>query len=553
MARKSRKLPESPKSANKIFNTAVYSRISNDTERAGDSIETQITLIKNYLSEREDFKIYSVYADLGISGTGFERPEYLRMSEDIKNGKVNCVIVKDISRLGRNYISIGELIFETFIKYNVRFISINDNYDSFSETADRQKLLLLFKNLINHMYSKDLGKKISSSLSLKQQKGEPIGANPPYGYIFSDTRKLIIEPESAKIVKYIFDMRLKGYSTIKITEQLNIQNINSPGNHYFNIGLLKHIKYSKKIIWNNSYICKLLTNEIYTGVLIQNKYKRIGRKFIEKPQNEWIYHNNNHPAIVTKNEFNDVQNLMRESRKKFKKKGNTFIENIFAGKLYCARCGKAAKRGHSGTEKSARYHCLSCNNEIRKENKLKSVPQIKLSDLENVVIESINKQIELCIEKEHLFEEITKNQSLLNKNELLVQRKNKLAQKEKTMENMISRDFMDFTDNLLNEYEFDLARRKFESDRQEIEKEMKSVDAQLEKFSQENIRKNEWLSNFKKFENFKKLDKSLISLLIKEISMTPLSNEINIEFNFQDSFNELTEILHEVGGVNDAL
>jgi DNA invertase Pin-like site-specific DNA recombinase len=190
MARKSRKnLSQDDFQAEaKVVKYAAwgYTRISVDGEKSEDSIEGQTAIIQDYVGNAADIELCGVITDLGFSGRNFDRPGYAELLEGIKRGGVQCVIAKDLSRLGRAYIEVGELLFDTLPAYNVRFISVNDQYDSFSDDAARKKLLILFKNLVNHIYSKDLGVKIKSSFVIKQQKGELLGALPPYGYLFTD-------------------------------------------------------------------------------------------------------------------------------------------------------------------------------------------------------------------------------------------------------------------------------------------------------------------------------------------------------------------------------
>ncbi|MCL2227990.1 MAG: recombinase family protein [Oscillospiraceae bacterium] len=330
-------VPEAPKAT--AYSTWGYGRISMDSERAEDSIESQAAIIQDYVadSSRPDLELKGVITDLGFSGTNFDRPGYAELMAGIVSGDVQCVVVKDLSRLGRTYIEVGELIFDTFPEYNVRFISVNDQYDSFADDAARKKLLILFKNLVNHMYSMDLGKKIASSFLIKQQNGELLGSLPPYGYLFTAEgggKRLKPEPESAEIVKLIFAMREQGVSMVKIAEHLNRNNIAAPRNHYYNLGVLKGERNAKKAMWQNGFIGNLLKNEVYIGSQIQSKYDKRGRKTATiKPRSEWFIYENAHAAIVSKTQFENVQSLLAESGKKYKKLGNKLEENIFVGKI----------------------------------------------------------------------------------------------------------------------------------------------------------------------------------------------------------------------------
>ena len=406
MARKSRKnLPqaefENPKAVK--YATWGYTRISNENERSEDSIESQTDIIKDYISDKADIELHGVVTDLGYSGTDFQRPGYAELIDGIKRGDVQCVIVKDLSRVGRTYIEVGELLFDTFPSYNVRFISVNDNYDSFADDAARKKLLILFKNLVNHMYSKDLGVKIKSSFVLKQQKGELLGSLPPYGYLFTTEgggKRLKIEPESAEIVKLIFGLRAQGDSMIKIADHLNRNGILAPRNHYYHLGVITHEKDAKKALWQNGYIGQLLRNEVYVGNQIQGKYERHGKQFGVKPRTEWIVHENAHPAIIDRGQFDAVQKLLDEAGEKFKKLGNKLDENILVGKIFCQRCGKALKRQYYRKNKNEvkyRYCCRDCGTELRHTMGLDKAPQFPLEQIEEVITATLQAYMKSCL------------------------------------------------------------------------------------------------------------------------------------------------------------
>jgi DNA invertase Pin-like site-specific DNA recombinase len=314
-----------------------YVRISNDGEKSEDSIENQTAIIQDYVRDKTDLDLRSVVKDLGFSGTNFDRPGYAELLAGIISGDVQCVVVKDLSRLGRTYIEVGELLFDTFPAYNVRFISVNDNYDSFADDAARKKLLILFKNLVNHMYSKDMSKKIRSSFVLKQQKGELLGSIPPYGYQFTTEgggKRLTIEPESAKIVKLIFDMRENGGSMVKIAEYLNCNDIPAPRNHYHKLGVLKNDKDAKRAYWHNGYIGNLLRNEVYIGSQIQGKYDRRGKIVEEKSKENWYIYENAHLAIIGKTQFENVQKLLDEAGENSKNLATNWTKIFLSVKFF---------------------------------------------------------------------------------------------------------------------------------------------------------------------------------------------------------------------------
>ena len=554
MARKSRWLPnteESSKLHSTISDAWVYSRISNETDKSEDSIDNQIAIAKEYIGSQPDLVFKDVFTDLGFSGTNFDRPGYRDMMAGILSGKVRCVVVKDLSRLGRTYIEVGELLFDTFIQYNVRFISVNDRYDSAAEDAGRKKLLILFKNLVNHMYSKDLGKKIKSSFMLKQQKGELLGCLPPYGYTFTTEgggKRLQVEPVSAEIVKLIFDMRLQGCSSIKITDYLNQNGILAPRNHYYGLGLLTKDKDAVKTVWQNSYICNLLINEVYTGDQIQGKYERHGKRFDVRPKEEWIIHKDAHPAIVDKEQFDVVQELIAASKEKYKKRGNKLDENIYVGKVFCTRCGKAAKRGYYRKNKSEvkyTYRCRYCYDELKYTHGMDAVKPVTLEKLEAVVNTAIQNQMDACLDIDGLLDKIANSMPISQKKQMLAKERHKLQKEVRKAGDMLSAAYTHHLEGLLDSNEFELARSKFERDKQNAKAGLARLDNELSEYELDAVRQNECLVNFRSFKGFESLDKEIVGVLVNRIEINPTTKVVDVVLNFNDSFSRLVRLAKE--------
>ena len=249
MARVSRKngvsegLPKGQRQA--VFRTALYVRLSvEDNGKAdADSIENQELLLRNYLAERPYLELKEVYADNGYTGTDFDRPAFHRMIEDVRKGRINCILVKDFSRLGRNYVETGEYLERIFPFLGIRFISVSDDYDSSSANAG-EKLAATLKNLINDMYAKDISKKICSTMKNKRLRGDYIGNYAPYGYLKDENNRsrLVIDHEIAPIVVEIFELRAKGIGFDTICRILNEKGYPSPG----------RLRYERGIITNNN-------------------------------------------------------------------------------------------------------------------------------------------------------------------------------------------------------------------------------------------------------------------------------------------------------------
>lgn len=562
MPRKSRKhlsqnMPEAPKEVR--YATWGYTRISNDGDRSEDSIESQTAIIKDYVSDKDDIDLVNVITDLGFSGTDFLRPGYAELIDGIQKGAVQCVIVKDLSRVGRTYIEVGEFLFDTLPAFNVRFISINDQYDSFADDAARKKLLILFKNLVNHMYSKDLGVKIRSSHALMQQRGEILGCLPPYGYLFtkeSGKKGLKVDLETSKIVKLIFDMREQGSSLNKIANYLNDNGILSPRNHLHRIGYLKSEKDAERIIWTGGSIGNIARNVAYIGNLVQSKRERRGRDVRHKSPSEWIIHENAHPAIIDKDQFDIVQKLLDESAEiRKKKRADSLDENIYLGKLFCSRCSRAVSRQYSHTREAGqrfRVLCRTCGHDLRQSLGLKKLPVFWLDKMEEIVIAVLQKQVDACVEISELITAASNSKAIINKQHNLKTEMSRLQQESKRADEMLATAYTHHLAGILDSRDFDIAREKFERDKNTAESKAALLTKEAAMYDIDKARQNAFLKNFQRFNGFTSLDKDIVNILIKRIEITPQSNDVHIVLNFMDEFEELDKLLVESGVLADA-
>ncbi|WP_250278178.1 recombinase family protein [[Clostridium] colinum] len=315
MARKSRKKfkIDKAKNSDKIYKLGIYIRVSvTDNKKNKNTIENQKNFILDYIKDKKEFKLIEIYQDDNTTGTNFNREGFKKLLQDIKKGKINCIIVKDLSRFGRSYIECSNYIEKIFPFINVRFISINDNYDSNNNNSN-EVLLIHLKNIINEVYSKDISKKVCTAIKEKQQQGKFIGNWATYGYLKdpNDKNKIIVNEETKDIVKKIFNLRLNGYSYTKIANILNEKGVLSPSAYLYSKGILKQdrFKYCK---WSDIYIKTILTNEVYIGNIVQGRKKteffnNKEQKNIKK--DKWIIKEDTHSPIISKDLFFKVQNI----------------------------------------------------------------------------------------------------------------------------------------------------------------------------------------------------------------------------------------------------
>lgn len=293
------------------YQTAIYARLSIEDNGCGsDSIESQIELLKKYIEEKQDLTLKHVFYDNGMTGTNFDRPGFMAMVEEMKKGNINCIAVKDLSRFGRNYVEAGYYLERIFPFLGVRFISVNDNYDSISVTSN-EELAFSLKNVCHHIYAKDISRKICTVFEAKKKQGLFLGRFAPYGYKKSENNKykLEIEEETAKVVQNIFKLRLNGMSASGIARFLNSQGIPSQSKRLFENGMIKGTKGEATSSWSSGSVLGILKNPVYCGCVVERKsdsayYK--GGHMAEIPRSDWRYIEHTHEAIIDKETFEQV-------------------------------------------------------------------------------------------------------------------------------------------------------------------------------------------------------------------------------------------------------
>ena len=403
-----------------IFKVAGYIRLSKEDriKDESNSVTNQKAIIESYIKKNEDLEFVDFYIDDGYSGTTFDRPEYKRMFKDIVDGQVNTIIVKGLSRFGRNHIQSDDYIENILPGYNVRFISIIDDVDSFNNPKSVCSIEIPLKNLMNDQYARDISEKVRSTLKIKQLNGEFIGVTAPYGYLKNpkDKHKFIIDKEASYIVKKIFNMILLGKSRKEISEHLNSKNVLTPSLYKLSKEntTSEDLIYSKK--WNAEIVNRILRNETYTGTLIQNiKTKPNYRtdKLIDVNKDEWIINENHHEPIISKDKFDEVQQILNRKTKVNK---NDDID-LFSGYLKCSYCGNSLV-----IKKSKNQIYYYCSSYIRDKSCLKY--SINKKKLEQMVKDEIIKKINIEQLDRKVLNELIDMIYIIDKNNIKIEFKN---------------------------------------------------------------------------------------------------------------------------------
>lgn len=390
------------------YHTAIYLRLSRDDEdidggkkRESESIAAQRELARSFVEAQEDMELFDIYIDDGYSGVNFNRPDFKRMLADIEAGRVNCVVVKDLSRFGRDYIEAGRFIQKIFPAFSVRFIAITDRYDSLTADRNTTSLVIPVKNFVNDAYCQDISGKVKSHQRVKREMGRFIGAFAVYGYRKdeADKNRLVVDAYAACIVRHIFAWKLEGMSSLAIAKRLNENGIFSPlaykrehGEHYatgFRTGIVSK--------WSSVTVKRILTNEIYTGTMVQGRSEKVSYKVdkvLKKPEDEWIKVPGTHEAIICREDFLKVQRLLQVDTRAGKGKETP---HMFAGLLFCGDCKEPMIRRvnrYKGREKI--YYICSTRN--RSEGCTRH--SIAEEDLKRAVFEVIRIQMLLLTDKD---------------------------------------------------------------------------------------------------------------------------------------------------------
>ena len=336
--------------AERIWNVAAYMRLSREDgdKEESNSIGSQRDMIRDFILKREDMVLVQEYVDDGFSGVSFERPSFQRLLEDLRAKKVDAIVVKDFSRFARNYIDSGRYLEKVFPGMGVRFVSINDNYDSCGERSQSDALLVPFKGILNDAYCKDISMKIRSQLDIKRKTGDFIGAFCTYGYQKSPENKnrLVVDEEAARVVEMIFRLRIQGMTNSSIAARLNSMSVPSPSAYKAAKGMRykSGFRVAGQAGWTAVAIRRILTNEVYVGTLIQHKRGTPNYKVkteIQYDESDWIVIPNSHQPIIEQTDFDTVQSLLKRDVRLAPTREELYL---FSGFVYCGGCGHCMVR-----------------------------------------------------------------------------------------------------------------------------------------------------------------------------------------------------------------
>ena len=538
----------------KIYHAAVYVRLSKEDgavalrEKAeSNSIANQKSLIREFLKNKKDIVIEQEYVDDGFTGSNFERPAFQMMLEDIKKGRVDCVVTKDLSRFGREYIDSGMYIERLFPAMGVRFIAINDGIDTGEGKSQADEVIIPFKNLINDAYCRDISMKIRSHLEIKRKHGEVISAFVAYGYKKNeeDKHKIEIDVYAANVVKDIFRMKLHGKSQDAIACELNSLGILPPAEYKASTGSNYQtcFKTKEKSEWTSVMVRRILTNEIYIGNLVQGKQTTPNhkvKKTIIKDESDWVRIEKNHEPVVTDRDFEVVQRLLAMDTRT-----SPCMEEVYplSGVVTCGDCGVPMVRKTSkvGGKTYAYYLCAT-----HKETKQCSSHRISTEKLEEVVLDLLRCHIDNVLKLENILSFIGNVPfQQLDMKKLEERREKKQAEVDRCTD-LRGMLYEDMKDGIISKEDYKELHAAYEERKKNAEIAIHQIEKEMDDVLNCKSKGFLWLDYFTKYHNIENLTREVVVSLIREIKVFD-KNQIEIVFDFDDSYKECLTVIESQG------
>lgn len=548
-------------SLDRDYRAAIYLRLSKEDgdfsfsgeKLESDSISNQRMLIMDYLKKHPEITVVDEYVDDGFTGANFERPDFNRMMDDVKSGRIDCIVVKDLSRFGREYIGSGEYIQKVFPKLGIRFIAINDHYDNAQPGAADNELVLPFKNLMNDSYCRDISIKVRTNLEAKRRSGQFVGTRVVFGYMRSPDNKnqLVVDPDAASVVQDIFKWKIEGLSPAQIADRLNDNNVPSPIEYKKANGSKQRTCFQTKqvALWSAVAIYRILKNEIYTGTLVQGKTTSPNhkvKKTVAKPSSEWSRTENAHEAIISPAQFDLVQRIMMEDTRS--PVGANGV-HPFSGKIFCADCDSPMVRrvSRSGGHE---YSYFICGGNKNDKNSCSS-HSIKESIVYDTVLAVVQAHIAAAMD---MADALTQIDNLSWENRELEKIKAKISFQEEIIDKnrrLKTSAYEDFHSQFITREEYKAFSAQFDQKIKEATETIMRLTSERNSVMGGLAEQQGWLSQFKQYENIQELTRSAVVSLIDFIRIRE-DKDIEVQLMHYDRFASIMEFLAEQKVKEDA-
>ncbi len=558
MARKSKKvdfvnvndLPQAgtaPTPAKAVcYKAGLYARLSEETEanRERATIGTQMDLLRKFVEERDDMGIAKEYADISCTGTNFERPAFEEMMQDMRNGVINCIIVKDLSRLGRNYVETGNYIERVFPFFDVRFIAVTDGYDS---DKPGEELLMPLKNMINEMYVKDLSKKMRSAYRAKWDSGEFCAGKVPYGYLKED-RHLVPDPETRDVVVKIFKMFLAGDSLKAISRTLSGEVVNPSSYKKMKRG--GQLSADDMTAWRSATVRHILTSETYVGDYVHNKQKRSKVEYVGKtkrPEEEWVVIRDTHEPLVSREDFNKVQEMLNKNVEEHRRThgGNGFNHaqfNLLGKRIVCADCGKVMGfRTEKNNHANRTYRCKTYLDTAKGGC---TSHKVSAEDVNRAVFDAIHEHMRLCIDTEENIRQRNAGAESIKRYDVYGKEAARIRKELDKATEIKAGIFEDYKDGLIDEEQYVEISGRYAIKMKELSARLEEMlEAQAE-YSSEYRVDGGWKAEVERFLNEKKLTKEMAEAFVDK-AMVHEDGSIEVRLKYDRELEGLLSLKSE--------
>lgn len=543
------------------YRTAVYVRLSLENsgkDDDGDSIENQKEMCMEYLKEHPDLVLYDSYVDNGEKGTDFDRPEFSRMMEDIRVKKVNCVLVKDLSRFGRDYIEAGNYLEKIFPFMGVRFISVTDHYDSLSAKKDENNLVVPLKNMINAAYAKDISRKIITSFRARQEKCEILPSFAPYGYVKSKTKAYRYEVDElvAPYVKLIYKWKLEGRSYSEITDGLNKLGAVPPAKRKYDLGIFHSEKHNRSE-WNDKSVRHILFNPTYVGCIVYGRMPRAlynGERMRRTDPGEWMVFPDMHEAIISREDFDKVQEMMKaeaEKRKTKLEESKTLREkqvDLYEGRIFCGDCGRRMLYIRVGTGAKNHNHTrYICSGYARRRGEC-STHTIWPEEVNTCVISVLQGMLRYTEGLEAQLKRLVKNEGkdiAAEYHSRIFMLRKELAETGNKRNELLEY----YMDAVISKDEYRHAKATYDIRCAKTEEHLQKLEKEYEDFQNAVSGKNEWIRMIHMAGELKEISREIVDALIKRVLVYE-NRRVEVELSFSEERSLLERFIELVGGGN---
>lgn len=531
----------------KVWDAGLYLRLSRDDDKfESESISSQREILKRFVEQNADIRVFDIYVDDGWSGTNFERPEFRRLENDLKDKKINCIIVKDLSRFARNCSEIGNYLSVVFPYLKTRFICINDNVDSYLDPESLDNISTKFKNLINEEYCHDISVKCKSSLTIRRESGEYIGSFPCYGYAKdpNDYHKLIVDDEPAEVVKRIYKTFLAGESMRGIVRALNAEKVLPPA-------LYKKTKYAKynpniapgkEAVWTGRTVKRILTNQMYVGDLVQNVMNSISYRYQKcraVDRENWIIVPDTHEPIISREDFAKVAELLKRA---VRSSPTNQTLGVLSGFIKCGDCkrGMTRKSLNNGFKTYNYYFCSTYKN---KGGNLCTKHTIHAEKVEEAVLAFLKLNITLAVEIFPVLQIINNSPERVKESQKFKALSDKYAAERRKYLTLKEELYPDYKAGLIELKEYEEYRKKYTQKLDEIDQAISRVNEHIEELSRGISAENKFISEFKKYHNVTELSREVVCALIENVYVYE-DNRIEIALKYRDEFRTVIEYIN---------